>query len=702
MSRVRALLRPRERALALAVVVAAGTTVFVLAATVFEFHSSNHDEGVYLQQAELLLDGRFVLDPTGYGEAVRPWFFFESDAGFVPKYQPLPAGLYALAIALFSEPRVALAAVAAGNAALVYVLGAEVFDRRVGVLAAAGFAFAPMTLASSSVFLAYAPTTLCNLAFAVAYLRAVREKRAGYGALAGLAIGVAFFMRPFTAVLFAAPFLAHALYELAASLRDRPPGFPRQLPEPVRRQGATAAVGLAFVAAALAYNAVVTGSPLLFPYEAFAPLDGPGFGRRRILSHSIEYTPAVAVGANAHVLWYLATRWVPAGTLGTALAALGLLASWRRVGLVDGEARGRALLAGLFVSVPLGNLFFWGNYNALATWKEPADGLLGQFGPFYHFDLLAPVAVFGAAGLVSLWRGRRLAIDRLARLRAGCRRPARIGSVLLAAAIVCSLVGANAALAGAAIERNAAHTGTYEDAYEPFEDREFDDALVLLPTPYGDWLNHPFQHLRNDGDLDGPAVYAMHLGAKSDFAAIAVDPERTPYRYSFRGEWTASPENRAVEPKLERLRVTEGERLAGETTVGVPDRVTHASVRLEVDGAAERYTIEEFDDEITVEYAFDEDGVAFERPGTETVPIDGPESVVLTIRLVQPAGQTLTYRQEASVRTTDSGVEAIWPPERTVCPLVDDCGYEGTYLPGQRDYPFDGVFFETELDPVGE
>jgi hypothetical protein len=699
---VRALLRPRERALALAVVVAAGVAVFVLASTVFEFHSSNHDEGVYLQQAELLLDGRFVLDPAGYGEAVRPWFFFESDAGFVPKYQPLPAGLYAVAIALFSEPRVALAAVAAGNAALVYVLGAQVFDRRVGALAAAGFAFAPMTLASSSVFLAYAPTTLCNLAFAAAYLRAVREKRAGYGALAGLAIGVAFFMRPFTAVLFAVPFLAHALFELAASLRDRPTGFPREVPEPFVRQGATAAVGLVFVAAALAYNAVVTGSPLLFPYEAFAPMDGPGFGRRRILSHSIEYTPEVAVGANVHVLWYLVTRWVPAGALGTALAALGLLASWGRIWLVDCDERGRALLAGLFVSVPLGNLFFWGNYNALATWSNPADGLLGQFGPFYHFDLLAPVAVFGAAGALGLWRGRSRLLARLERSRPRLRRPTRVLSVVVAVALVVSLVGANAALAGAAIERNAAHTGTYEDAYEPFEDREFDDALVFLPTPYGDWLNHPFQYLRNDGDLDGPAVYAMHLGAESDFAAIAADPGRTPYRYSFRGEWTASPENRAVEPKLERLWLREGERLAGETTVGVPDRVTHASVRLEVDGEAERYTIEEFDDEITVEYAFDGDGVAFERPGTETVPIEGPESVVLTIRLVQPAGQTLTYRQEASVRTTDSGVEAIWPPERTVCPLVDDCGYEGTYLPGQRDYPFDGVFFETKLEPAGE
>ena len=702
MRRTRLLFQPRERALALAVALAAGVAVFVLASTVFEFHSSNHDEGVYLQQAELLLDGRFVLDPAGYGDAVRPWFFFETGAGFVPKYQPLPAGLYAFAIAVFSEPRVALAAVAAGNAALVYVLGAQVFDRRVGVLAAAGFAFAPMTLAGSSVFLAYAPTTLCNLAFSVTYLRAVREKSAGYGALAGLAIGTAFFMRPFTAVLFAIPFLAHALFELVGSLRDRPAGFPRELPEPLRRQGATAAVGLVFVAAALAYNAVVTGSPLLFPYEAFAPLDGPGFGRRRILSHSIEYSPSVAVGANAHVLWYLATRWVPAGALGTVLAALGLLASWRRVGLVDGDPRGRALLAGLFLSVPLGNLLFWGNYNVLATWSDPTDGLLGQFGPFYHFDLLAPVAVFGAAGLCALWRGRRPAAERLGQLRAGFRQPARIASIVLVVVLVCSLVGANAAFAGVAIERNAAQTATYEDAYAPFEDREFDDALVFLPTPYGDWLNHPFQYLRNDGDLDGPAVYAMQLGAESDFAAIDADPGRTPYRYSFRGEWAAGPENREIEPKLERLQVREGERLSGETTVGVPDRVTHASIRLSAGEGAKRYTITDFDDEITVRYSLDSNGAALAESSGEPIALNGTDSVVLTVRLVQSEGQTLTYRQEASVRTTGSGVEAIWPPERTVCPLVDDCGYEGTYLPDQRDSPFDGVFFETELEPAGE
>jgi hypothetical protein len=67
------------------------------------------------------------------------------------------------------------------------------------------------------------------------------------------------------------------------------------------------------------------------------------------------------------------------------------------------------------------------------------------------------------------------------------------------------------------------------------------------------------------------------------------------------------------------------------------------------------------------------------------------------VTLAQADGSTLTYRQETTVRTNDGGVEAVWPPERYVCPLVTDCGTEGTYLPDDPDAHFDGVWFETRM-----
>lgn len=727
-SRVDSFFQPRERLVAAGIAILAGIAVYAVAGTVFEFHSNNHDEAVYLQQAELLLDGRFILDPGQFGDAVRPWFFFETDQGFVPKYQPLPAGLYAIAIGIFGEPRIALAAIAAGNTALVYVLGAQVFDRRVGLVAALAFATAPMTMATTSVFLPYAPTTLCNLAFATAYLRSVRRRHIGYAAIAGVSIGLAFFMRPYTALLFALPFIGHALLQLGRGVRDY--GIPEHLtavPEPFVRHSVTAAFGLVFVVLTLLYNLQVTGDLLQFPYQAFAPNDGPGFGHRELLSHSIDYTPVVAIEANAHVLWYFLTRWGPAGVLGTLVAFIGFLGTGphirRVVGalvpgdyfddeslpVLDHDSTSRTLLAGLFVTIPLGNIYFWGNNNILADWSDPTDGFISLFGPFYHFDLLAPLSIFVGAGLVFLWRSRGHLLDWAENHRPSHQRPIRILSVVLAVALVVAMVATSAAFVATALDRNQAHTETFEQAYSPFEEHEFENALVFMPTPYGDWLNHPFQYLRNDGDLDGPIVYVLDGDPEQQFAMLDAEPERTPYRYRFRGEYVPDPAEREVNPVLAQLDVRDATRFQGTTTVGVPDGVTHASVRLEVDDQTTGYTLRTVDEEITVQYEMDRDEVTLLQSTNATsenasalvrhggVPVDDAEEVVLLVRLVQSEGQTLTYRQEVSVRQTVRGLQVIWPPERTVCPIVDRCGYEGTYIPDEPEQPVDGVFFDVAL-----
>ena len=702
-------LHPRERLLAALVAALSGLAVFLVAGELFPYHSANHDEGVYLQQAAMLLDGQFHLFPGGLTEAVRPWFFVEDGGRLYPKYQPLPAGLYAVGMALFGEPRVVLAATAAGNVALVYSLGAMLFDRRVGLLAAVGFATAPMTLVTSAVFLPYAPTTLFNLAFAVAYLHALRTGRVASAALAGGTIGVAFFMRPYTAVLFAAPFVLHATWEVGVVFREWAGGTETADllgRAAVRRQAVTAVVGVAFVALTLAYNAAVTGSALTFPYEAFAPRDGPGLGRREILDHSVEYTLPVALRTNAEVLWYLLTRWVPAGALGTALAGLGLLAGSpaRRVlpgglstALEDGD--GRVVLAGLFVTVPAGNVLFWGNYNILATPGDPTDGLLGQFGPFYHFDLLAPVAIFGAAGALALWRARTGLTDRASGAVPGNLAPSA-GRVALALVLVAVLLGTSVALAAGPVERNAAHTDTYEDAYQPFEDREFEDAVVFLPTPYGDWLNHPFQALRNDPGFGGDAVYAMERDPAGDFAVVDSYPDRSYYRYTYRGEWAADPDEREVEPRVEERSLRSGPRLAGQITVGVPDRVTNARVRIETDAGVTTRDVSDPDGELELGWSVDREGARLRSLAGEAVDAavetERVDEVVVLVRLVQSAGATLTYRQATPVRASEAGVEALWPPERTVCPLVDDCGREGTYLP-DRPTRYEGVSFETNL-----
>ena len=688
---------------AIATAAGAAIAVFVVSSTVFAYHSSNHDEGVYLLQAALLLDGQLELRAGELAGAFRPWFFVEDGGRLYPKYTPVPAAMFAASMALFGEPRMTLAAVAAANAALVYVLGSMLFDRRVGVVAAALFAASPLAVVTTSAFLPYAPTTALNLLFAVAYLRGVRDGSIPAAAVAGIAIGVAFFARPYTAVLFAIPFMCHALVSVVNSVSDG--GI--STAEPVRRQGVTAVFGLAFVGVTLAYNARMTGSPLVFPYEAFAPADGPGFGTRRILDHSVTYTPALALEANGYAIRYLLTRWFVAGPIGTAAAVAGLALAVRRwIGertAADGSAaferRAGLVLAGLFVTVTAGNVAFWGNYNVLATLSDPTDGLVSQFGPFYHFDLLVPLSVFAALAVVVGWdRGVPAVRSVIERRRS--RRAARVAVALL---LVASLVGASAAAVAAVsgpLDRNAAHTEKYEVAYGPIEAADPESAVVFLPTPYGDWQNHPFQYLRNDGGLDGPVVYALDRGPGDDFAVLDAYPNRTHYRYAYRGEWTPSAD-RHVTPKLEPLDVRRGATLDGEAVVGVPSRVAHARVRLESEtGGTAEYAVADPDGSITVPWSIDRDAARLlAADSAPSVRVGGADTVVLTVTLTQPDGGTLTYRQEATVRTGIDGVEVVWPPERSVCPLVTDCGNEGTYLPDDSDAHRAGVSFETRLEP---
>lgn len=690
----------RYRLLTAIVALATGVVVFGMAHELLPYHSSNHDEGVYLQQAAMLLDGQLFVNPGSepLREAFHPWFFVESDAGLYPKYAPVPAAVFALG-ELAGGYRFALAGIAAANIALCYGVASAAFDRQTGLLAAVTMAGAPLFLFPSIAFLPYAPTTALNLLFAFAYVRSVRGADRRCAGLAGIAIGLAFFARPFTAVLFATPFVGHALWHLWRSL---PADW-----SVLVRQGTVAGLGLCFVGVTLAYNATVTGSALLFPYEAFAPLDGPGFGYREILGHDAEYTPELALRANGIALRALATEWFTAGPLGTAAALGGAIAAGvgiRREGLNTGaplsDRRLQILLLAVVPVVVAGNVYFWGNLNILGNLQNPDDGIISLFGPFYHFDLLVVLSVFAAHGTLSLGRF----LGRLAREHVSART-VRIGA-LLCLALTLPVVGiAEASVVGPPAERHAAYTEKFEGAYGPFEEGDLDNALVFLPPTYGEWRNHPFQYLRNDPDFDGGTVYATARNPEDDFAVLDAYPNREYHRYRYNGEWTPDPD-RHVQPVLEPVRLVEGSTLSARTRVAVPERVTTVSVAVSTGGTIRRYNYEgELSSEITIDWTIGPDGIRADDPalavrtGEEAdLGIDSPQTVALAITLNEPGGGTLTYREEALVRPTDSGVEAVWPPESTVCTLVTDCGLEGTYVPDKPETRPDGIEMNTTRD----
>ena len=697
-----------ERVIATVLALAVGGLVYFLAVDLFPYHSVNDDEGVYLYQAAMLLEGKLFLRPGDIPwDAVRPWFFVVDEVGgeirMYSKYSPVAPAIFAIG-RLLGDWNIALGLVATATAGGVYLLGSAAFDRRVGLLAMPVLAGSPLFLLTSATFFSYAPATMLNVAFAVAYVRAARIGSRRWGAVAGTAIGLAFFCRPYTAVLFALPFIAHTLISIGVVWRRS--GWTPRFRGVLGRSLAVALPGAAFVGVTLAYNAVVTGDPLVFPYAAFAPEDGIGFGTREILNYEREYTPALAADVTERIVEYFFTEWVAAGLLGTALAGVGVLAAlWRErdrsgrgagtrfdptEGMGDGEVA--AVLFAVLPSVFLGEAYFWGTHNGLR------NGLIDLLGPFYHFDALVPVAVFGAAGVAFLVRGagsllRSVTTRRRARL-------ALLVGLVVSAPVVAS---AEAAVVDGPFAANERRTDSLEATYEPFVDRSFDDALVFTPDPYGDWQAHPFQYLRSGGGYDGDVVYATDGGPERDLAVLAAT-NRTPYRFTYRGDWTGA--YFPVNSDLQRLRALEGESVRATTTVGVPGEATTASVRIETPDGYARYSVPEgarANDTVTVEWTIGPDAARAENleyeGGTRfrDVPLadDGAE-VDLVVTFVGVGGSSVTYRQEVTVDgDAEEGVRAVWPPETRVCRLTTECGYEGTWVGPDGDY-VDGVTVATE------
>ncbi len=221
--------------------------------------------------------------------------------------------------------------------------------------------------------------------------------------------------------------IIHALW----SLRTRDPAR-------FTRLSLTAVGGLTGVAATLAYNHVVTGSAMLFSYEVIAPQDGPGFGYREILGYSREFTPAMSLDANTELLWKLVTQWVVAGPLGTVAAAIGLGAVVRRG--IDGR---QAALAGVLLTVPLGNGYFWGTVNMLGDLSDPTDGLVTFLGTCLPRRYACSGNCVGAVGVVTVaqWT-RRLVTERVS--------ADRVRPVLLTVALCGAALGGGAAVTTAA------------------------------------------------------------------------------------------------------------------------------------------------------------------------------------------------------------------------------------------------------------
>ncbi|HZY40590.1 MAG TPA: glycosyltransferase family 39 protein, partial [Anaerolineae bacterium] len=228
------------------------------------------DEHANLFQAKVFASGRVTADESPVRpEAFYVPFIIHANGRVFGKYTPGYPLLLALG-ALINQPWLINALAAALSVWGVYLLGRDLFDHHVGLLAAALGAVSPMALMLSGTLLAHTTTLTALVFFAWAFTHARRSDelhRSRFAVLAGLTIGWAVIARPWTAVAIGAGFALIALNDLF----NHPHRY-------VRVYALMAGAALIIVSIWPLYNWLATGSPLTNTYTLWWPYDRVGFG----------------------------------------------------------------------------------------------------------------------------------------------------------------------------------------------------------------------------------------------------------------------------------------------------------------------------------------------------------------------------------------------------------------------------------------
>ena len=461
----------------------------VIVSQVFPLYSLNHDDSVYVYSARMLADGNLTLSADEH-EFFRPWASGVRDDRIVLKYSPAWPAVLAAAKATTGSFRIALGVTTAATVLLMYALAVELFRRPwVGVVAAAAFASSPIVLLQSGTYLPYLFQLAAGLAFATLLLSGIRREKRVRLAAAGLALGIAAFARPFDAFLFALPFV---LVVLIAGRRD--------LRSLVRKGTWVLAGAGPVLLAQLVYNAQVMGSPVRLPFSITGPQDTLGFGVRGVFPEAtIPFSAANGLSGLTRNLAYLPS-WTFGGLLFLALAAAGIVLARR-----TGDARRWSVL-GLAVSFPLGYLFFWSPYAMSHLWQG-----VQTFGPFYHLPVVVPLVLFGAYGLVDLWRHPRY-------------RAVGVG-------VAVTLVAVTATSYGPKIAANDRVTDEHRMIAAQVDALDLDNAILFLPRRGNQGYRDPAPFLENRPDLRQPVLYADDRGA-ANIELIERYPDRRPFRLS--------------------------------------------------------------------------------------------------------------------------------------------------------------------------
>ncbi len=330
------------------IVLAAAGFVLVFSAAynalVFERVPHFHDEAAYLFQARIFLTGHFsapvpcAADSFDFPHMVNVGRWYSI---YPPGFPMLLAAGLGLGVPGLVNPLLGALAVI-----LIFFLGAEVYSRRVGILAAVLAALSLWFLLLSSSLMSHTAAMAAGALFLLFAFRSLRSPTVANGLLAGLGWGLSFLIRPYDAVLLALPLAVVLAVRTLKEFRSRSKNT----------LALVLVAGLA-VGGYLFYNAATTGDPFKPGYIArYGSSYSVLFGRAATLDY--EFTPHFAllqIGQNLGAIsrylfgWPLTSLW------------LLLFTAWAWVRRREERGRDLLVLSG-FLSLFVGFTFFWGSF----------------------------------------------------------------------------------------------------------------------------------------------------------------------------------------------------------------------------------------------------------------------------------------------------------------------------------------------------
>jgi 4-amino-4-deoxy-L-arabinose transferase-like glycosyltransferase len=465
------------------------------------------DSVTYLFQAQTLAGGALWAPAPPLPDAFRQEFLMVAGNKWFGQYPPGYPALMAIGV-LAGAPWLTNPWLVVPVMALLFRLGALLYRRDTGVLAAALGLASPFFVILSGSLMVHTAELLWALAGMVGWTLALRQPyRMRWALVAGAALGMLLLTRQITAVVLGLSFFTGlwAMELMAQRAGSLPP-----MRRPLFRQGLlSGTAALPFLLLLLGYQAAVTGSPWDDPRLLGRPFDRPGFG-----SDIGERQNAFRLAPEAEgiaVTWYTDDDQPPRGH---SLAR----------GLFNMEQNVEALASHLFGWFPLLALAFcWLPFLLARPARHDWLLLLTLFavlaiyvlywttgimyGPRYYFAALPALLLLTARGLQILAR------------RVGPSGTAVVFGLLLLGALLYYWPGTLRDLRG--------YNFISGDDRAQVEAQLAEPALVFVP---GDaWWDYGRFFSGNTPWLDGVIIYARDRDPQQNACLLQAYPQRAGY-----------------------------------------------------------------------------------------------------------------------------------------------------------------------------